>query len=61
MDNYARAARRRPRRLLSAGARAPLTRAATARLLVAVDELRWRDDFVVAFTRSRLRAGGGQN
>jgi hypothetical protein len=61
MDNDARAARRRHRRLLYAGARAQLTRDSTARLLVAVDELRWRDDFVVAFTRSRLRAGGGQN
>jgi hypothetical protein len=61
MDNHERAARRRRRRLPDAGARAPLTRAATARLLAAVDELRWRDAFVAAFTRSRRRAAGGQN
>ena len=57
MDTKARAAWRRRQRLLRAQVREPLTLAAAGRLLAAIEEQRWRDDFVGAFTRSRERAG----
>ena len=57
MDNKARAAWWRRQRLLRAQVREPLTLAAAGRLLAAIDEQRWRDDFVGAFTRSRERVG----
>jgi hypothetical protein len=59
MDTKARAAWRRRHRLLRAQVREPLTLAAAGRLLAAIEEQRWRDDFVGAFTRSRERAGAG--
>jgi hypothetical protein len=62
MDTPNRAAWRRQRRLLDARVRAARARAAAGRLLAAIEEQRWRDDFVGAFTRSRARAPGwGQN
>ena len=57
MDNKARSAWWRQQRLLRAREREPLTLAAAGRLLAAIEEQRWRDDFVGAFTRSRERAG----
>jgi hypothetical protein len=56
MDSHDRAAWRRQRRLLDARVRAARARAAASRLLTAIEEQRWRDDFVGAFTRSRSRA-----
>jgi len=56
MDTKTRAAWRR-QRLLRAQVREPLTLAAAGRLLAAIEEQRWRDDFVGAFTRSRERVG----
>jgi hypothetical protein len=56
MDTHERDARRRQLRLQDAGVREQRARTAVGRLLAAIEEQRWQDDFVAGFARSRARA-----
>jgi hypothetical protein len=56
MDTHERAARRNQLRLPDAGAQEQRARTAVGRLLAAIEEQRWQDDFVAGFARSRERA-----
>jgi hypothetical protein len=56
MDTHEGDARRRRLRLLYAGLQEQRARTAVGRLLDAIEEQRWQDDFVAGFTRSRERA-----
>ena len=56
MDTHERDARRRQRRLQYAGAREQRARVAVGRLLDAIEEHQWHDDFVAGFARSQEQA-----